>query len=233
MIIHDAGEHAVRIGGLNSARIAFNNIQSIRPGQCGLKINPAAGSLVRDVQINGLTVIDASIGSTPGSNEDGLRLEKCAHVMVNGFQVAERDNGVSAYDGIYINGCSFVTINGPNISNVAANGIHLTDVGGAVNEIFINNPSILFTGLRPGNENPSWTHGVYIESPNEILRDITLMSAYIRGQAGFGIRVQANAATVGVNQPMILDGWIKNDGLGGVSLTTTDPDIHSNITVVP
>ena len=43
---------------------------------------------------------------------------------------------------------------------------------------------------------------------------------------------RGNAATVGANQPMILDGWVKNDGLGGVSLTTTDPDIHNHVRVI-
>ena len=42
---------------------------------------------MRDVQINGLTVVDAAARSTPGLNQDGLRLENCSYVTANGVQV--------------------------------------------------------------------------------------------------------------------------------------------------
>ena len=145
-VVHDAGKHGIRVGGNgNSARIVLNNIQSIRPGGCGLKIRAKDGFRVRDVQINGLTVVDAAARSTPGLNQDGLRLENCSYVTANGVQVQAENRAYAAHDGIWVTGCDFVTINGPRVTNVFSNGIHLKDDAGPVNQIFINNPSILFS----------------------------------------------------------------------------------------
>ena len=45
--------------------------------------------------------------------------------------------------------------------------------------------------------------------------------------------MQANSPSVGVNQPVILDGFIRNDiGLGGVHVSTSDPDVHNLITIL-
>ena len=223
-IVHDAGEHGIRVGGNgNSSRIVFNNIQSIRPGGSGLKIRAKDGFRVRDVQINGLTVVDAAARSTPDHNQDGLRLENCSYVTANGVQVQAQSRTYAAHDGIWVTGCDFVTINGPRVSNVFYNGIHLNDDAGPVNQIFINNPSILF----------SQTNGIAIDSPTQVLRDITIMRCYIRSYAEWGIWVQTNSPSVGVNQPVILDGFIRNDiGLGGVHVSTSDPDVHNLITIL-
>lgn len=221
--IHDAGEHAVRVGGYESSRLVFSNIQSIRPGQCGFKINPSDTVFVRDVQISGLTVVDASATSATGTNEDGLRLEHCQHVIVDGFQVQRQILSTSCHVGIYIDSCVDVTVNGPRITDTNSHGIHLQDNAAAVNSIYINNPSI----FAPGGD------GIFIESPTQVLRDIIITKAYIRGQLGWGMHLRANAATVGVNQPVVLDGWVKNDGQGIVDVSTSDPDVHVSIVALP
>ena len=220
MVLRDAGEHGVRVGGSgDSSNLNFDNIEVIAPGQCGLKINPADGSLVRAVQINGLTVVDAAATSRPGSNEDGLRLEKCLDVSVTGFQVISRDRAVSAFDGIFINGCQGVNISSPRIFNVANDGIHIVDDAGASNSITITSPTIRTAGM----------HGVNIESETEVLRDIVLTKAYINGYSEYGLRLVANSPTVGVNQPVILDGWVKRGGKGALSVSTSDADVHRSI----
>ena len=104
-----------------------------------------------------------------------------------------------------------------------SNGIHLKDDAGPVNQIFIDNRRFSF----------SQTNGIAIDSPTHVLRDITIMRCYIRSYAGWGIWVQANSPSVGVNQPVILDGFIRNDiGLGGVHVSTSDPDVHNLITIL-
>ncbi len=223
VIVQDAGEHGVRVGGgANSARIAFDNIQAIRCGGCGLKVRANNGFRVRDVAINGLTVVDAGARTNPNPtfNQDGLRLENCSYVTANGVQVQAETRLYSAHDGIWVTGCDHVTINGPRITNVLYNGIHVFDVAGPVNQIYINDPVILVSA----------TNGIFIESPSQILRDITVTRCYIRNFANRGIILQANSGATGVNQPVILDGWIRNDvGQGHVQILTTDPDVRNHI----
>lgn len=223
-MVHDAGEHAIRVGGdANSSRIVFNNIQALRPGGCGLKLRANPGFRIRDVQINGLTVVDAAAATAePGFNQDGLRLEGCSYVTANGVQVMAQSRAYAAHDGIWVTNCDMVTINGPRVSNVLYNGIHLNDADGPVNQVFINNPTIFISDFN----------GILIDSPTQILRDITIMRCYIRAFQQRGIRLVANSATGGVNQPVILDGFIRNDvGLSGVLISTTDPDVHNLVTV--
>jgi len=222
-VVQDAGEHGVRVGGGgNSARIAFDNIQAIRCGGCGLKVRANNGLRVRDVGINGLTVVDSGARTNPNPtfNQDGLRLENCSYVTANGVQVQAETRTYSAHDGIWVTGCDHVTINGPRITNVLYNGIHLNNDAGPVNQIYINDPVIWVSA----------TNGIFIESPTQILRDITIMRSYIRNFANWGIIVQANSASSGVNQPVILDGWVRNDvGLGHVQILTTDPDVRNHV----
>jgi hypothetical protein len=222
-IVHDAAEHAVRVGGSgSSARLVFNNIQTVRSGGCGLKLRANPGQRVRNVQINGLTVIDASANSTPNYNRDGLRLEGCSNVTANGVQVQAETRTYSANDGIWVTNCDNVTINGPRITNALYNGIHINDIDGVVNQIYINNPVVLVSA----------TNGIFINSPTQILRDITILRAYVRNFGGWGVYLQANSGTSGVNQPVILDGFVRNDvGVGAVFVATTDPDVRNLLSV--
>jgi hypothetical protein len=219
MIVYDAGEHAIRVGGPgSSARLAFNSIQVIRPGGCGLKLRANPGRRVRDVQINGLTVVDAGAGSAqPTFNQDGLRLEGCSYVTANGVQVQAQSQTYAAHDGIWVVNSDMVTINGPRVSNTFYNGIHLNTSGeGAVNSIFINNPTILISGVN----------GILIDSPDQILRDIIISRCYIRNFRERGIKIMTSF----VNQPVVLDGFVRNDiGISAFFSSVNDPDIHNNL----
>jgi hypothetical protein len=221
MIVYDAGEHAVRVGGNgSSARLAFNNIQSIRPGGCGLKLRANPGQRIRDVQINGLTVVDAGAGSAqPTFNQDGLRLEGCSYVTANGVQVEAQTQTYSAHDGIWVVNSDMVTINGPRVSDAFFNGIDLSESSeGTVNSVFINNPTILVCG----------SNGILFNFQNAILRDIIISRCYIRNFHDRGIKIIANF----VNQPVILDGFVRNDvGISAFFSSVNDPDIHNNLIV--
>jgi hypothetical protein len=221
MIVYDAGEHAIRVGGSgNSARLAFNSIQAIRPGGCGLKLRANPGLRIRDVQINGLTVVDAGADSAqPTFNQDGLRLEGCSYVTANGVQVQAQSRTYSAHDGIWVVNSDMVTINGPRVSNVVYNGIHLNTSGeGPVNSIFINNPTILISAVN----------GILIDSPDQILRDIIISRCYIRNFRERGIKIMTNF----VNQPVVLDGFVRNDiGISAFFSSVNDPDIHNHLII--
>lgn len=226
MSVHDAGEHAMRIGGAgNSSRFTFNNLQSIRPGGTGFKVFPQAQPVAyraRDIQINGLTVVDAGwsdTGVAPAINENGIQLENCDYVTVNGLQVEARSAAYSAFIGIKVSDAANITFNGPRVTNVRSNGIQIDDDFGYVNSVFINNAVVLVTG----------DNGILIQSPNQILRDIVIMRCYVRSFPGYGVRMTAPFA---VNQPVILDGIVRNDvGVGGFLIQTSNSNVHNLLTV--
>jgi hypothetical protein len=122
-----------------------------------------------------------------------------------------------------VTNCDHVTINGPRITNALYNGIHINDIDGPVNQIYVNDPVIWVSA----------TNGIFINSPTHILRDITIMRAYVRNFANWGVYLLANSTTGGVNQPVILDGFVRNDvGTGAVFISTSDPDVRNLLSVL-
>lgn len=222
VIAEDAGEHGIRIGepyGFESEAITFVAPIFRRSGQCGFKANPLPGTMT------GLTlvapmIIDSASRSTPGTNEDGIRLEGVRRAHITSPTIAKLANGVSGYDGIYLNDCWDVVIDGPRISGVTRHGIHIEPLSGDVNSVFINNAAVSDCG----------SSGVKIQGHLGILRDITLMRAYIRLCGEYGVHCTTSGSTSGANQPVILDGWIKDAATG--KLLSGDPDVLDFLTVL-
>jgi hypothetical protein len=203
LIVEDAGEHGFRIGGDFSYNWSWDNCKAIRSGQCGFKVNPSGNSTVRNGTINGCTAQDCSNGNSPGTNEDGLRLEKCQNVIVNGFIYAEVSS--KAYDGIYVNGCNNITINGPLIKGTANAGIYVDDKDGDVNGLFVNAPRIYEVT----------TSGIDCDFTNGgTARDLVFTECYIRGYGDYAVRFDFGAAGVSVSQPCLASGYATNEGSG-------------------
>jgi hypothetical protein len=247
LIVQDSIEHGIRIGGDGPTRhVTFNNCQVCRAAGCGLKVQPAAasGGSAAQIQINGLLVVDCAPNTNEaaafdnwGRNRSGLRLENCRDIVVNGLQVSRLDKQLySAYHGIYVAASKNVTINAPQICDTYSSGIKLSDasdnpesVRSAVNEIYIRDPSVTF--LVPEAHNPQLrTHGIHIYSPVEILRNVAITGCYVRGQTRFGVYVEPFAG--GVRWPMILQGWVKNEGDGVYGASAGDVDILNRLQAV-
>ena len=247
LIVEDSIEHGIRIGGDGPTRhVTFNNCQVARAAGCGLKVQPAAakGGSAAQIQINGLVVVDcapdaneAAVFENWGRNRSGLRLENCRDIVVNGLQVSRLDKKLySAFHGIYIAASKNVTITAPQINDTYSSGITLSDasdnpesVRSAVNEIYIRDPSVTF--LVPEAHNAQIrAYGIHIYSPVEILRNVAITGCYVRGQTRFGVYVEPFAG--GVRWPMILQGWVKNEGDGVYGQSAGDVDIRNRLEAV-
>ena len=223
VIVEDAGEHGIRIGGpdeFQSEAITFVAPIIRRSGQCGFKANPRPGN------VTGLTlvapmIVDSASRSTPGTNEDGIRLEGVRNAHIANPTIAKQANSVSGYDGIYLNDCLDVVIASPRISSVRRHGINIEPINGSVNAVFVGNAAIHDCGRT----------GVKIQGHLGILRDITLMRSYIRLCGEYGVHCTTSGSTSGANQPVILDGWIKDAATIG-KLISGDPDIVDSLTVL-
>ena len=223
VIIEDAGEHGIRIGGpdeFQSEAITFVAPIIRRSGQCGFKVHPGSGNTMTGLTLVAPMIIDSASRSKPGTNEDGIRLEEVRSSHVVSPTITKNTNGVSAYDGIYLNDCWDVVIDSPRIYGVGRHGIHIEPVSGRVNSVFINNAAIRDCGGS----------GVKIQGHLDVLRDITLMRAYIRECGEFGVHCTTSGSTSGANQPVILDGWIK-DAATGKSISV-DTDVIDSLTVL-
>lgn len=191
-IVADSGEHGIRVGGgldavqMDSKNIAFGNLIVKRPGQCGFKAW-AGWAWIDGLTIASLTVIDCSYNNSPGTNEDGLRLEQVRNANIGPVVVKVQDRATSCYDGIYIAGGQNIAIARAVVSNCARNGLRIERLNGtsapggiipvvAINRIAIDllasdcgenavyvNASTLLSGTGatdPGGE--TTTEGVHI-----------------------------------------------------------------------
>ena len=254
LIVQNSIEHGVRIGGDGpTRRCTFNSIQVRRAGWCGFKVEPPlpAGS-AESIQINGLTVIDCAwphlddeakpftFEPWGGLNRCGLRLENCHGVMVSGFRVGrERKTRYSSYHGIYIDRCRNVTVIAPHVGDTFEAGIRLSDghdskESSPVNQIYIRDPVITF--LVPEAHAPyvpHKAHGIWIHSNWQVLRDIVITGCYIRGYTGHGVLLEPAPGDGAVRQPVIIQGWVRQEGDGVFHpVPAPDSDIHNLIWVV-
>jgi hypothetical protein len=223
---NDAFGHAIRIGGDYSVeRYAFSNLRVSKAGNSGLKIASADGTEARYVQISGLDVCDAACRTpVPETNQEGLRLEKCSHVTVTGFQLSKNERPHSAFTGIFVKGAEFVTVDAPAVVDTYDNAIHLLEGGGRpVNSVFLHEPRVMFTG----------GHALRISSPSQILRDVTFFKGYVRnyGTITTGAAIHVEAAA-GVLQPVILQGWVRPSAFPIFVTYESDADIRNALVSV-
>jgi len=216
LMLADAGEHALRIGSstTNASRsLTFSNVQAIRPGQCGFKIQDTGAFRTQDITINGLLVRDCSFGGASSSNEDGLRIMQADGVTVTGFSVMKQENvGTSSYNGIFIEDASYVTITDPTIDDTADSGIKLSDASGALSHIKILSPSISTCAADC----------VEISSPTEALRNIYITDITATSQTGYAVNVDAGG---GITQPVHISGYVDHGGSGAYNSNSTDDQL--------
>lgn len=221
--IYDAGEHAIRIGGVrdrvyNQKHFTFGEIITKRSGQCGFKAFTADGVRIQHVYIDSLTVVDCAYQNTPGTNEDGLYLIGVEYFFLGNFKCLRELNGVSAYRGMYISDTDKVTIENVEIREVGQIGIRIDDEYGRVNDIYLNNVTI----RKCQNE------GILIYHTNYELRDIIFKDIYIRefGATYYGVKID----TVSVYAPVLFDGYVsKGSSTGGFFSTTPNGLIYNKL----
>ena len=138
-----------------------------------------------------------------------------------------------------------MTVNTPQITDTYSAGIALSDGTGtdedgnpvktsAVNEIYIRDPIVTFLvpEAHPPSEVPDTdgieipvADGILITSQTEILRNVVITGCYVRGHTGHGVKIQP-LGPGGVRWPVILQGWVKDEGRGYYRELAGDRDIH-------
>ena len=128
LIVEDAGEHAIRIGGAEQ----HLNIRLIRPtcynaGNCGIKVlgtdTSAPTSRNQNIIIDDPIIEDCGTSGSTATNRAGILLQFADFVVVNNPIVKTRALSVSAAYGILIDACKEVIINSPICYNATFDGI--------------------------------------------------------------------------------------------------------------
>lgn len=204
--IMDSGEHGWRIGGdvggTGCQIITIPAVTTLNTGQCGLKINDSS-ELTRNIKIGGLFVTDAASAGSPGSNEDGLRLEKAKDISIGTVSVTRQNNSKSCYDGVYIAGCERVDLPDVNIESAANHSVAMTDVVGGLAAA-----TKIFGSIHIGNliSQGSAADVININATVQNLDHITVMNGYARDSASGSVvdlTTNAGAGTGGVPNPLI------------------------------
>ncbi|MCA9340163.1 MAG: hypothetical protein KDA17_04585, partial [Candidatus Saccharibacteria bacterium] len=230
LYIRNAGEHGVRCGGglfqTNGVFIAIAFI--IECGQCAYKIQDSTGTIPLNHVIGQLTIEDCADTSTPGANEDGLRLENCTGVTISKITVRKRGNTYSAYNGIYMNGARDVELSG-QIVDTAADGIYITQDATGLGYTPQKNGNITFNGMavhRPGVNTNCITVVALIR-----LDRIFWVNLDLRGQSGTGrtIVIPGVTASTGIDDWSVVQGWQENAGAGTHSIVA-DASIKVSLT---
>lgn len=142
--IHETGEHAIYLSRgeeTQATGLSIKNVLVNKCGQCGLKLR-----WQNDVSISGYSVLDCAYNNSTGTNEDGLRLENCDRVDVNGYSVKTKDSPRSCYNGAIISGCNNVYINGFSVDKPLSDGIRIVANSRESSGIYINGLSVLRSG---------------------------------------------------------------------------------------
>lgn len=225
--LHDAGEHAIRVGGDTEIRsLSFSNISVARPGQCGFKI---AGSVrAQDITITGLNVVDCSFGGASSTNEDGFRCELAEHVTLTGFSCTKQANaGTGSYDGIYLEDCTDVTIVSPTIAYASNHGINITDNGSAVamERIYITSPQIFSTASGDAVQ-------IDVNTTSSTLSDVRVSDLYANSVNNYVVEIDSTDTII--TGPVIVTGYAVTGGAGTLSevVSITDTQYVTDITVV-
>jgi hypothetical protein len=133
--IKGSGEHAIYLAnGAETDNLSISNVNINQCGQCGIKLR-----YWNNVNISNVSVIDCAFGNVVGTNEDALRLELCRNVTVSGYRAGREAKANCSNDGIHIDGCIDVHIDGFFADLPARAAVYLNDVNGTVNErVYLN-----------------------------------------------------------------------------------------------
>lgn len=138
--ITDSGEHAIRIGGSNGVELRTKYVQIgngmiVRPGQCGIKVNPGT-NLAPDrhkyVTIGNVTTVDVAATSTTGSNEDAVRIENTDHWTVGKIVALKEAKAASCNCGLYSGQSTNGTLLDWYIDTPNANAIQISEISEGV-----------------------------------------------------------------------------------------------------
>lgn len=224
--LSDAGEHAVRIGGIRDGLylqkyLTFGNVITRRSGQCGFKSYTGDTNRISYIHVDNLTVIDCAYQNVPGENEDGLYLVGVDFAYIGNYRCVKELNGVSAYRGVYISSTNKVTIDNAEIWQTQATGITVDDAYGRVNDLHINTCTIRQVKAEC----------ILVDHDGFELRDIIFKNMYLReyGASNYGIKINV----VSVYSPVLFDGYINTTGtLGAFQSVTTNGLIFNKMVVI-
>lgn len=160
VLVSDSPEHAVYLAGNSldhptlgvgngwvNSDISIGTLRTRRSRQCGLKIKAnmeGENYRSRNITIGHVDVLDASYGSTAGSNEDGVRIEYVRGVSIGTISVHRSGPDQAAcFDALYINGAIDVDVGSLVGSNVFGDGVHITDAYGDVSNVRVANMNLI------------------------------------------------------------------------------------------
>jgi len=229
VFVGEAAEHGIYIAGGTSGcsrRISLGEVLVSHPGQCGLKIK-ANENAHENISIGNLTVVQAAWGSSPGTNEDVLRVERvrgfrCGSVVGRGEYESDDVQSRCGFVGVYLNGVSNAFIGSVEINNSSSHAIHMEDVFGPLSRIKIGS----FSANRVSGD------AIRIDSPTENLRNIWIGPGFVDGVTGYGVRIIPNSSSAGVTAPIVFDTTFSAVA-GTVFLSgTSSPNVRDRTSVV-
>lgn len=138
--VADSGEHGIRIGGTNGAELKTDGVTVgsgtvVRPGQCGIKINPGSNDVAfrhKRITIGNVTTIDCAATSTTGTNEDAFRAENTDFLTVGKITALKDAKAQSCNVGIFLAQCADVSIADYYIDTPLANGVQISEISEGV-----------------------------------------------------------------------------------------------------
>lgn len=234
MYIRDAGEHGWRIGGnegeTGCQNIYVSMISSVNVGQCGLKINDSS-QLTRNVKVGSLFVVDAAQDGSPGSNEDGLRIEKAKDVTFDSVHISRQNASKSCYDGVYLAGVERVHLPDVRVESAANHSVEMVDTVGGITGV----PTLPLSNIYIGNliSQGATNDVINISSTTENLSHIIVSSGYARdSSSGSVVDITTNDGAGGGGVPDPLEFTMTYHNVGaGITTASTSGRIYDNLTL--
>lgn len=120
--VEGSGEHGIYLASdTYTSGLVMTDIQVRGSAQCNLKLRRQTDFILADIH-----GFDTSLGNTPGTNEDVIRLELCSNGRVFGVSGGEVTAN-AGYEGIYIDACSDIDFFDVLLRGTSNDFIYITD----------------------------------------------------------------------------------------------------------
>jgi hypothetical protein len=221
--IADSTEHGIYIAGGttgHSENITFGTVTTRRTGQCGVKIKSNdVAQLHTGIKFASLNIIDCAYASSPGTNEDALRIQLADDIQIGSLNISKKDETASCYDGIVINGVSNLQISGGNIAHCANHMVRIIDTDGRDNG-YISIAGL--NGFEIGGD------GYHVEhTAGRDIRNVNITGGLLDGVGGMAVSIDGGATFAPSNNYIN----ILADRVTGVPMFATSPDVNWKVVV--
>lgn len=237
VLVENAGEHGVRIGGSDAVQksINFGTITTRRTGGCGFKINPNAFPVI-DVYVGYLDVEDNGNNVT-GGNAEGLRINDAQDVVIDTMRLRAVTATFCQSWAVFINNVTGFHINNADLSGMR-NGVIAWDPamdsvspGTGVSNITINGKAAVNGSTVVGHRTGATGSDTY--AVDGVALNLNLSGTYTRLISGFttSSSVSVNNDTVlPLTGPLSVEGRVATGSsllVGGIQASS--PNLYANL----